>query len=441
MMRRKLFLLGTGATAVAASVHRASATTLSMYADLKNGQFGADVSGSDFRGVLKPIDPSALAGTSLEVTNAAPASSTTVILENLPAVATQGVPGSVGDPGSCEAQSFGYCVGAYTAARNPNGTRKWSAADASNQPSAAWLYQWQHTQQSSTCPKGSQAVPYARKLVATGCPSAAAVPYNPHDATKVAAVCTYINGLDTTDPGPDAKHFLIGSYKAFSGVKGKQSQYLDQFRSLIRQGHAIAFSGLVPKQYCIANPPLTNGAFTAPAGFISGSGHGQVIVGFDDSKGPHGAFLVQNSFGPGWNKGTGTGFNGRIWYSYEAWFAGQSLALIEYPNSDQVPSGTKLTSSGAGPALYVRESKTYAQGGNSYLLLTFHTSDPVNLKQLSVTGPKGRKTTQTVDELMRFGYAYVERKPPFRRGRYKINLTAATQSGTALTYTGSVEVT
>jgi hypothetical protein len=441
MLRRKLFLMGTGATALAAAPASGFAAKLTVFADLKNGKFGADLTGTDFRGVLTGLSPASLSGTSLAVANAAPSSATSVVLENLPTVATQGVPGSVGDPGSCEAQSFGYCLGAYTAARNPNGSRKWSAAEAANQPSAAWLYKWQHVQQHKTCPDGSGAVPYARKLVATGCPSAATDPYNPHDATKVAAVCTYINALDTTDPGSGADHFLIGSYKAFGNIKGKESQYLDTFKELIRNGHAIAFSGLVPKQYCIASPPLTNGAFIAPAGFIAGSGHGQVIVGFDDSKGPNGAFLVQNSFGPGWNAGTGEGSNGRIWFGYAQWFASQGLALIEFPNSDAAPSGVQLTASGAGPELFVRESKTYQEGGSSYLMLILHGKDAVNIKTLSVTGPKGLTTTQTLDELLRFGYAYVKRKPAFHHGKYKVNITATTQAGSNVTYHGNVEVT
>jgi hypothetical protein len=441
MLRRKLFLMGAGATALAAAPASGLTATLSVYADLKNGKFGADLTGTDFRGVLTGLIPASVSGTSLEVTNAAPSSATRVVLDNLPTVATQGVPGSVGDPGSCEAQSFGYCLGAYTAARNPSGTRKWSAAEPANQPSAAWLYQWLHVQQHKTCPDGSEAVPYARKLVATGCPSAATDPYNPHHATKVGAICKYISGLDVDDPGSGADRFLIGSYKAFGSIRGKESQYLDTFKALIRNGHAIAFSGLVPKQYCIASPPLTDGAFIAPAGFIAGSGHGQVIVGFDDSKGPNGAFLVQNSFGPGWNAGTGEGFNGRIWFGYAQWFASQGLALIEFPNSDAAPSGVRLTASGAGPELYVRESKTYQQGGNSYLMLILHAKNAVNIKTLSVTGPKGLTTTQTLDELVRFGYAYVERKPAFHRGRYKLKISATAMDGNNLTYHGNVQVT
>ena len=443
-MQRRLFILGTGAAALAASPERALAAKINIYADLKSGQFGADLSGIDFKGVQNALHPDSLQGTSLAVTNAAPAGSGAVILSNLPTVSTQGVPGSVGDPGSCEAQSFGYCLGAYTAARNPNGSRKWSAADAHNQPSVAWLYHWQHVERGSkACPSGSGSVPYAQKLVATGAPSNAKYPYNPNNSPRVGVICSYIDGIDVSDPGPDAARLVVGSYKGYTNIQNNESKYLETFRALIRNGHAIAFTGLVPKQYCVESPPLNRGAFIAPQGFIPKSGHGQTIVGYDDSKGPQGAFLVQNSFGPGWNPGPARdpGHNGRIWFGYGAWFKSQQFALIMFPNLNQAPSGTMLTSNVSGaPRLYLREGKRYTQGGNAYLNLILHATDALTLNQITVTGPKGLAATQTLNEVIRFGYAYVERKPAFQPGKYSAKLTGKTKAGQPVTYTGHLEV-
>jgi hypothetical protein len=153
--------------------------------------------------------------------------------------------------------------------------------------------------------------PYADKLVGDGAPSTAAFPYDPHDAAE----CTYIKGLDVTTMPAGSSRLLVGSYKVYTNVRAAD---LAHFKELIRHGHAIAFSGLVAKGYGAQSPPLVNGAFTAPQGFKNPSGHGQVIVGYDDSKGPHGAFLVQNSFGPSWNPGPASdhGRNGRIWWDY-----------------------------------------------------------------------------------------------------------------------------
>ncbi|MFI4975978.1 MAG: hypothetical protein ACHP84_15670 [Caulobacterales bacterium] len=445
MMRRRHFLVGTGAAAIAAPAARAAVTPQMLFGDLRNGRFGADLSGVDFAGVLTALDPEVVRGTSLEVQNAERPDAGAVVLKNLPTVATQGVPGSVGDPGACEAESFGYCLGAYTAARHPNGERKWSAADPANQPSVAWLYHWQHVDRGAKdCPAGSQSVPYAQKLVTTGAPSMARYPYNPDGAIRPKGVCDQIDRIDVSDPGPDAARLIIGSYKGYSGIQNQQSQFLGTFKSLIRNGHAIAFTGLVPKQYCIERPPLDSGAFTAPQGFISGSGHGQVIVGFDDSKGPHGAFLVQNSFGPGWNPGPpdDPGHNGRIWFGYDGWFASQQFALIMYPNNALPPAGVKLSaSSGGAPDVFLKESKRYVQGGEAYLALIVHAADAFTLNQISVTGPRGLTTTQTLNELMRFGYAYVQRKPEFKPGRYTAKLTGKYGGGHDVTYTGAFEVT
>jgi hypothetical protein len=445
MVHRRHFIAGAGAAALAASTTPVTAQpSLTLFGDLKNGQFGADLSGVDFEGVLEALDPAALKGTSLEVLNPANPNAGAVVLDNLPTVSTQGVPGSVGDPGSCEAQSFGYCLGAYTAARQPNGQRKWSAGEAGNQPSCAWLYEWQHADDNSkACPAGSMAVPYVQKLIATGAPSTAQFPYNPTGATTPRGVCAHIGQIDVSNLGPHPGRMILGSYKGYSGVQHQEATYLETFKSLIRGGHAIAFSGLVPNAYCIESPPLNADAFTAPQGFITNSGHGQVIVGFDDSKGPRGAFLVQNSFGPNWNPGPGddAGHNGRIWYGYGAWFAGQSFALIAFPNLDEPPTGVRLdASNGGAPALFVKESSRYMQGGNSYLAVILHADDAVTVNQLDVIGPMGMSMTQSLNEMIRFGYAYVERKAPFRPGRYTARITAQTQSGQSVTYTGDFPV-
>ena len=447
-MHRGTFILGTGA-AIAALSTRTIAAGLTTYADLKNGRFGADVSGADFVGVARALPPEALVGTMIHVQNPAPTSASRVVLDNLPTIATQGVPGSDGDPGSCEAQSFGYCLGAYTAARNPDGSRKWSAADPLNQPSAAWLYQWAHQayKPGGSCPSGTGSTCYAIELVTVGAPSTALYPYNPSGSTTVKGICSYIDSLNVSGKGFDASRLLVGSYKALPGLMNQKAQYLDSFKAFIRNGHAIAFNGLVANEYCIQNPPLVNGAFTMPTGFIAGSGHGQVIVGYDDSMGPSGAFLVQNSFGPGWNPGsTGDpGYNGRIWWDYDAWFKCQTYALVMYPNSHEPPYGHPLHPSGGSAVnIFVRSAKRYSKGGHHYAVLVLHASDAITLSSLEIVGKKGNiaggtSSTQSLAETMRFGYTYVRRATPFSPGEYEATITA-TKNGQSATYHGPIEI-
>jgi hypothetical protein len=449
-MNRGSFLVAASC-ALAASSPAALARGARRIADPEAGQWGAAIGTRDVTGVLSALSPRALAGTFLGAVPVAGDDATAVILENLPSIATQGVPGHVGSPGSCEAQSFGYCLGAYTAARNPAGGTKWSAADPGNQPSAAWLYQWEHQSvehDARVCPKGSGAKPYLDRLVADGAPSVAQVPYDPHDASSVAAECGYITGLNVAQTWPGESRLIIGSYKVFPNVLKQKSTYLPQFKDLIRHGHAIAFTGLVAKQYGTASPPLTNGAFTAPSGFNPKSGHGQVIVGFDDHKGPHGAFLVQNSFGPEWNAGPASdhGRNGRIWWDYDAFFASQKYAAIAFPAPlpGLAPTAGVTTlpaNDPRAPRFTIANAVRHSEGNAHHLVLVTYVPDAVTLTGLQVRGPKGRVYTAKLNESMRLGYQYVRRGgTPFAPGTYHVAYTARTRSGRTVTYQGMVRV-
>jgi hypothetical protein len=448
-VQRRSFLIGAGC-ALTSSQLAADARPIARFLDPENGQWGAALTARDASGVLAGLSPRALRGTVLGVSGAAPDDAHAVILSNLPSIAEQGVPGHVGAPGSCEAQSFGYCLGAYTAARNPDGSRRWSASDPANQPSAAWLYQWEHQvteHEARICPQGSGAKPYLEKLVSDGAPSTAQVPYNPHDAATVPAECTYIKGLDVTRSWPGASRLLIGSYKLFPNIVNGKATYLPQFKDLIRHGHAIAFTGKVAHRYGIESPPLTGGVFTAPDGYNPKSGHGQMIVGFDDSKGPHGAFLVQNSFGPGWNPGPASdhGRNGRIWWDYDAFFATQNYAAIAFPYAPNVAlhSGVAALAPNdpAAPNLTIASATIHREGAAHHLVFVTHASDALTITAIRAREITGAPFGTSLNETTRLGYQYLTRDgAPFAPGTYRVRYTARTKSGKVVVYKGSVRV-
>lgn len=447
-MQRRVFLAGAGC-ALALGARSAAAAPPGRFRDPENGNWGEALTASDTRGALTGLSPSALLGTPLGVKNAASASAGAVILTNLPTVSAQGVPGHLGSPGSCEAQSFGYCLGAYTAARNPDGSVKWSAADAANQPSAAWLYQFEHhvdEHDARVCPQGSGAKQYLDRLVSDGAPSAAEIPYNPHDVTTVSAECGYIKAIDVAASGTNPRHLTIGSYKIFANIVNGKATYLSQFKELIRHGHAIAFTGKVAKKYGVESPQLTNDAFTAPNGFNPKSGHGQVIVGFDDAKGPHGAFLVQNSFGSGWNPGPASdpGRNGRIWWDYDAFFVTQHYAAIAFPHVETLPMTGAVTlqpNDPGAPHFAIAGASLHEERAAHHLVLVTHASDALTITGLQVRGRKGRVTSAALNETTRFGYQYVSRRgKPFGPGTYQVRYAARTRAGKPVTYTGSVTV-
>ncbi|HEY0615565.1 MAG TPA: hypothetical protein VGC96_13020 [Candidatus Elarobacter sp.] len=451
-MNRGAFLVAASCALAASQPAGTLAKVRRRIVDPDQGRWGAALGAADSTGVLPALSPRALYGTAIAGTPLAPDGARAVVLPNLPSIATQGVDGHAGSPGSCEAQSFGYCLGAYTAARNPDGSRKWSAADPANQPSAAWLYQWEHDaieHDKRVCPAGSGAKPYLDRLVSDGAPSAAQVPYDPHDAPTVAAECAYIKGLNVAGTWPGESRLTIASYKIYPNVLDGKATYLAQFKDLVRHGHAIAFTGLVAKGYGVDSPVLTDGVFTAPQGFIPSSGHGQVIVGFDDAKGPNGAFLVQNSFGPDWNAGPASdhGRNGRIWWDYDAFFASQKYCAIAFsagPASLAAhPGATTLTSNDPGaPHFTVANAVLRDEANGNRLLLVTHASDAVRITGLRARDPAGRAVAASLNESMRLGYQHLALHGGARLapGPYDISYTARTRAGRSVVYHGTVQV-
>lgn len=261
-----------------------------------------------------------------------------VVLTNLPAVAQQGTAQDPGSPGTCEAQSFGYGLGSYTAARLPDGVIKWDPADAANSVSAAFLYALAVSDSlAGPCPGGGLALEYLTRLTALGAPSRAQVPYQPN--------CKYLKSIDPDMAWPDQERFLIGSYSTFR----ISTAPLEFIKRLLAAGHAIAFTGQVYAGY--ADPTLDHGVFgtntgTQPDTIIPDKGHGQLLVGYDDTKGDPsapGAFLIQNSFGTDWPPSEQNP-DGRIWWAYRTFLESQQLAAAAYPRAESVPQQGGLES-------------------------------------------------------------------------------------------------
>ena len=115
------------------------------------------------------------------------------------------------------------------------------------------------------------------------------MPYKPQHRPKVAGMCAYFESLNATGSSfPNMDRFIIGSYKS-SGIAGagNQAKYLSLIKELLRHRHAIASPGSCPKTLTRRYSPRT-------ACFYPNSGHGQMIVGYDDSLG---ALLVQKQHG------------------------------------------------------------------------------------------------------------------------------------------------
>jgi hypothetical protein len=423
------------------------------------GHFGSFVDQAEFARrtqALKPEIVAALVATYPNLRTLLGDKKPRHVLPNLPPVSTQGTPAHLGSPGSCEAQSFGYGLGTYTASTSPAGGFD-SSSSLANCISAAWLYANLHQLENQSCPKGSAAFAYLDQLVAAGAPSEAQVPYKPD--------CTYLVPRSASNPGGidldiahyyDVEKFKIGSSYAITNFQNAQATCLPLFKSHLRAGHAIAFSGLVANGYATStSSTIDNGAFDPPASsFKAGSGHGQLVVGFDDSLGHTGAFLVQNSFGPGWPGVSGAPplLMGRIWWTYEAFFASQKCAAIAYPlvipHLPRPLPGTPMNPGQPGaPDASIMEVASAVDGatGEGHLVMQHAFAQPVMLDTVTVKTPTGATLTQQYGGAMAQGHTYVTQRGAFATGTYGVTLAARTIASAgapsrSVTYSGNVHI-
>jgi hypothetical protein len=398
---------------------------------IDNGEYGSLLYSPEFEEAPKVLPPEALHGTVEPLP-------VRVTLENLPAISMQGMPLSLGTPGSCEAQSFGYCLGSYTAARNPDGSAKWDPSQPAYQISAAFLYNFVHSQEKKQCPKGSQALPYLNHLIAYGAPSAYDIPYYP--------VCCYLSEITLTPNFPNMTQFRLGSLAAFS-ISADLAAALVLIKKLLAAGNAVAFSGRVLKNY--ATPALDDGILCV-TDFIPNSGHGQVVVGYDDKIGPPGnpgALLIQNSFGTGWPAipNTSKAPQGRLYWSYESFMETQSLAATAYPLNTGPLTGLALSTTGK-PDATVNKAYQWApmSGDGVCLIAMLQFGGPVKLTGVEFTEPStGTKVTGGYGAYINNGYVYMKRTDgnQFVPGSWGISLGAEDLDGTTVSYEGMLTVT
>lgn len=394
-----------------------------------NGQYGSFLDTSEFINAPHVLPPEALTG----VTESLPSR---ITLDNLPPVAMQGTLQHLGSPGSCEAQSFGYCLGSYTAARNPDGSVKWDPTLPQNQISAAYLYKWEHTQQNLQCPHGSQAIPYINHLIASGSADAFMVPYYP--------VCCYLNDVSLNVNYPDMTRFCVGSMATLI-IKDDPAAAVVMIKKLLAAGCAVAFSGLVIKNY--GNPALDDGILCV-TDTIPKSGHGQTVVGYDDHIGPPGnpgAFLIQNSFGPQWPSlpNTSKASPGRLYWSYET-FQTQSLAATAYPYNSGPLTGIILSTTGE-PKAAVNRAWQWAPEDRTgvWIIAMLQFTAPIALTQVTFIEPiTGTSISGQYVQNINNGYVYFTRTDgnQFMAGDWGIQLAGQSLNGAAVTYAGIVTI-
>jgi hypothetical protein len=405
-----------------------------------SGPFGSLLDSTEFDASVHALPPAALLNPPVP-----PPLPQQAFLDNLPAVSQQGTAANPGSPGSCEAQSFGYGLGSYTAARKPDNSPKWNPALAQNSVSPAYLYALAHTIEGRTCPTGSLALGYLAQLVSFGAPTRDHVPYEPD--------CAYLDAIpgqrDFPQNYPAMQRFRIGSYAAFQ-VDSNPKVAVDLIKAYIANGQAVAFSGNVLCGYGL-NLQLQDGVIYETA-TIPMAGHGQLVVGYDDNvgvPGKTGALLIQNSFGTDWppaSAGPSPAPPGMAYWSYDSFEQTQKLAAVAYPRSPGPPSGVRLDRSAHAPMASITRAFQWAPSNlpGVYLILTHFFHDPVFLKSVALTEPGPGHTTATAGygQYISTGYSYLTRNDSkaFLAGTYTLTLKGHDLSGNPITYTGAVDV-
>ena len=434
------FALPAAVLAAAVTIHGCGDDTTPAAPD--NGQYGSVLNADEFEN-----SPQALPVAALRDPPDSPALPPAVMLKNLPAIAQQGTwPNSNGAPGTCEAQSFGYGLGGYTAARAPDGSIKWDPAQPANQVSAAFEFAVAINNGYASCPGGSQATPHLSRLASFGSPSASEVPYQPR--------CEYFYAINVNKAYPDAQRLRIGSFATFT-IKNNaatNAATISRIEEYLANQQAVAFSGTVYSGYGSASgPPLTDGYFYAD-GLASSGGHGQLLVGYDMNAGAKnktpGMLLVQNSFGNLWPDQESKAPKGMLYWSYQTFLNNQSFAAVAYPYDPSPPKGVMLASTDPkAPVAAVERAFQWSpslEQGETWLILWHHIAEPIRITSIALTEPGSVQAVAIgkYGQYISSGYTYLRRADAmqFLPGDYTLKMQALTLDGTAIQYTGVVTV-
>ena len=426
-----LFVGSFSAALVSASSQVATAASCESSAN-----FGAVLSQSDIENAVKALPPEALLGKRGKPVKTPPNS---VMLGNLPAVAQQGTTAEPGYPGTCEAQSYGYGLGTYTLARNSSGDQKWKANLPQNSVSAAYLYALIQKRAGKKCPEGSRSLDYLEQLASGGAPSALQISYQSN--------CPYLDAVDTNKL-PNMQRFRIGSY-AVIPVSGNAGA-VTAIKSQLDAGNAVAFTGQVLCNYALS-PTFKSGVIYDTA-TIPNSGHGQLVVGYNDKAGrpgQRGAFLVQNSFGLSWPPADAGSYAppGKAYWSYNTFSSTQFMAAVAFPVADSLGKLRLSTSAVNATTATVQHSYQWTPRNDDksvYLILELAFSAPVKLREVWLTEPGGRalRVKATYGQYISAGYAYIKRSDgkSFLSGKYKLTLQTGESGSPTVTYSGDVKV-
>jgi hypothetical protein len=163
------------------------------------------------------------------------------------------------------------------------------------------------------------------------------------------------------------------------------------------------------------------------------SGHGQLVVGYDDyvgTPGNTGALLIQNSFGTDWPPASSgsPAPPGMVYWSYNSFKQTQLNAAVAYPRSPGPPAGVRLSGSRHAPRASISRAFQWAPDDSqaAYFILTHSFHDPVFVEsiELKEPGAKAVIAKASFGHYISTGYSYLTRTDgkAFRSGAWTVVL-------------------
>lgn len=239
--------------------------------------------------------------------------------ENLPSKVdlTESFPpiGNQGEYGTCVSWATGYYLKSYLEAKDQG----WQPTSGNRQFSPKFLYWMLNENEKNGC-KGSSFEANLDILQNTGITTLNTVPYE-----DLGEDCSVDRNSLPRDWFSEADNYLIENYRKIDHTN------TNLIKDYLADGRPVVFGAVLGQKFITWDEGAS--VLTEDRQDVNGihARHAMILAGYDDNKGPGGAFLVVNSWGEEF------GDNGMIWVDYDFFTSDFTFAAFVAKNkrSDQ----------------------------------------------------------------------------------------------------------
>lgn len=342
----------------------------------------------------------------------------------LPPVADQG------ELMSCAAFAMSYDLVSHV-----SGQRQRDLRNPANQVSPAVAYRRAldaipNTARQNLATGGTDCAHYLNTAVFFGGTSNATVPYPNVAQLNQAGQCDYIDALNVSSLTPEQR-FGIGSWFTLD------PRQPDVLKDYLAQGQLIAIGASVQENL---SSYRGNGVYESEGRVLGG--HAMTVTGYDDERR---AFRVRNSWGPSW------GDRGSLWMGYDTFNRTVTEAYVAQPAQEDAlqPSGGQFAVEFAGgqpetppTGAITRAYQEPATGGGVVLVMFYYFNQGVQLDNVVLQSPSGKRLAHQLGATTRNGYYYFTRTDgnQWLPGAYPVEMGIRLRSGNLYTCRATLTV-